>query len=69
MRNFYLNRTTDVSGVSGTGRVAQGTQFDNGKVALCWLTSTSSIAIYDSIEHVEVIHGHNGVTEVEWENG
>jgi hypothetical protein len=63
-----LNRIKDISGVSGVGRVAEGTQFSNGKIALCWLTNTSSIAIYDSIEHVETIHGHAGATIVEWAN-
>jgi len=66
MRNFYLNRTVDVSGISGTGRVAQGIEFDNGKVAMCWLTETSSVAVYDSIEHVERIHSHEGATVIEW---
>jgi hypothetical protein len=29
MKIFYLNRTEDESGISGTGRVAQGFIFDN----------------------------------------
>lgn len=66
MKRFYLNRIKDISGISGTGRVAEGFVFDNGKVAMCWLTATSSIAIYDTIEHVNRIHGHEGATEVEW---
>lgn len=66
MRNFFLNRSEDISGVSGTGHIAQGIEFDNGKVALCWLTATSSIAVYDSINHVRIIHGHNGATVIEW---
>ena len=32
MKVFYLNRVEDESGISGTGRVAQGFIFDNGKV-------------------------------------
>ena len=31
MKMFYLKRGEDESGVSGTGRVAQGFIFDNGK--------------------------------------
>lgn len=70
MRNFNLVRDIDVSGVSGTGLVAQGTVFDNGKVAMCWLTDTSSIAVYDELAHVAIIHGHNGATYIEWaDNG
>jgi hypothetical protein len=67
MRNFWLERDEDATGVSGTGRVAQGTEYDTGKCALCWLTATSSIAVYDSIEHVQEIHGHQGRTRVVWD--
>jgi hypothetical protein len=66
LKRFYLNRIKDISGISGTGRVAEGFVFDNGKVAMCWLTATSSIAVYDTVEHVEKIHGHAGATEIEW---
>lgn len=63
---FYLNRKVDISGISGTGRVAQGFVFDNGVVAMTWLSQFTSTAIYQSIEHVEQIHGHAGATEIEW---
>lgn len=61
---FYLQRTEDESGISGTGRIAQGIIFDNGKVALTWLSDTPSTAIYDSIGDVRSIHGHEGRTEI-----
>jgi hypothetical protein len=61
---FYLNRTEDESGVSGTGRIAQGCIFDNGKVALTWLSEHPSVTIYDNIGEVRAIHGHSGKTEV-----
>lgn len=32
-----------------------------------WLTDTTSIAMYSSIEDVEIIHGHGGKTVVEWD--
>lgn len=64
MRTFYLNRIKDISGISGTGKIAQGIEFDNGKVAMTWLTDTSSTVVYDRIEDVETIHGHSGATEV-----
>ena len=48
MKIFYLNRLEDESGVSGTGRVAQGFIFDNGKVALTWLSEHPSVTIYDN---------------------
>ena len=64
MKVFYLKRVEDESGVSGTGRIAQGLIFDNGKVALAWLSEHPSMTIYDSIGEVRAIHGHGGKTEV-----
>ena len=64
MKIFYLKRVEDESGVSGTGRIAQGAIFDNGKVALTWLSEHPSVTIYDSIGEVHAIHGHGGKTEV-----
>jgi hypothetical protein len=61
---FDLMRSHDGSGVSGSGRVAEGFEFENGKVALCWLGKFSSVNVYDSIDHVRAIHGHGGSTEV-----
>jgi hypothetical protein len=63
MKIFYLKRLEDESGVSGTGRVAQGFIFDNGKVALTWLSEHPSITIYDNIGEVHAIHSHDGKTE------
>lgn len=67
MRIFYLYRTVDESGVSGTGIVAEGVQFTNGKCAMAWLTDYTSIAIYENIGDVNAIHGHNGMTKILWE--
>ena len=64
MKIFYLNRTEDESGISGTGRVAQGFVFDNGKVAVTWLSEHPSVTVYDTIGEVHAIHGHGGKTEV-----
>ena len=64
MKIFYLKRTEDESGVSGTGRVAQGFIFDNGKVAVTWLSEHPSVTVYDSIGEVTAIHGHGGKTEL-----
>ena len=67
MKMFYLKRGEDESGVSGTGRVAQGFIFDNGKVAVTWLSEHPSVTIYDNIGEVTAIHGHGGKTMVELE--
>lgn len=64
VRTFHLLRLEDESGVSGTGWVAEGAVFSNGWVALIWLTDTPSLNFYPSIEAVQSIHGHGGLTRV-----
>jgi len=64
MKKFWLKRIEDFSGISGTGIVAEGVIFSNGKAILSWLTMGGSIAIYDSIEQIEKIHGHEGKTKI-----
>ena len=68
MRRFQLVRDVDPTGISGTGTVAEGAEFDDGTVAMHWSTSAlpSSTAIYGSIADVEAIHGHGGQTRVEF---
>lgn len=66
MRNFVLDRNVDASGVSGTGTVAQGVEFDDGTCAMRWLTKHRSTALYNSILELELIHGHEGATTVRW---
>jgi hypothetical protein len=67
MKSFYLYRTEDESGISGTGRVAQGFVADNGKAALFWLSEHPSVTVYDSVGEVQAIHGHSGKTELRYE--
>lgn len=64
MRKFHFERREDASGVSGCGMVAEGIIFSNGHVALTWLSKHPSINVYDSIEDVEIIHGHEGKTKI-----
>lgn len=66
MRRFELHRDVDATGVSGVGRVAQGVAFDNGYVALTWLTLHTSVAFYPSMTTLEAIHGHHGQTRIVW---
>lgn len=66
MRKFNLVRTEDISGVSGTGIVAEGVQFTDGTIALRWLSKHKSTAIYDCIADVQAIHGHEGRTRIVW---
>lgn len=64
LQSFYLYREEDVSGTSGEGLVAMGTVLPSGKCVLEWTSFHTSVAIYNNIQDVELIHGHNGKTKV-----
>lgn len=61
---FHLKRNEDESGVSGTGIVAEGVEFSNGMVAMTWLSPHRAINVYESIKTVEMLHGHEGKTQI-----
>ena len=65
-RPFVLYRREDVSGVSGTGVVAQGVEFQDGTVALRWLSAWPTSVVFHErgMEAVKAVHGHNGSTVV-----
>jgi hypothetical protein len=65
-RLFHLVRDTDPSGISGTGIVAEGCLFTSGKVALNWRSEVPSTGVYDHIDDVRLVHGHNGASHIEW---
>jgi hypothetical protein len=65
-RRFWLDRQTDVSGVSGTGEVAEGIQFTDGSVALRWISATPCTAVFDRLDQVAAVHGHGGATSIRW---
>src|SRR5687768_16822622 len=58
MRSFTIRREADVSGVSGTGVVLEGTLFSTGVVVVHWLTPPprGSIAIFDTLDQLLSIH-------------
>jgi hypothetical protein len=74
MRPFELVRTEDVTGVSGTGVVAEGIIFKDGQVAMRWCTEDgdgtagglNSTVIHENINNVIEIHGHEGRTKVKF---
>jgi hypothetical protein len=68
-RCFRLIRHHDVSGVSGTGAVAEGVQFTDGAVALRWYGDYPTTTVSDTIDWVIAIHGHEGATEIQWLDG
>jgi hypothetical protein len=65
---FYLYRQTDKTGVSGTGVVAEGVRFEDGKCVLRWCVpgKPRGTTVYESIVDVMSIHGHDGATTVMW---
>lgn len=80
-RRFQLHRDTDFTGVSGTGVVADGMQylhrwelmfpdgdvvFETGWCRVTWRGEHSSIVLWEGIDHVLAVHGHDGATRVVW---
>lgn len=66
MRRFKVKREEDESGISGTGVVAEGVEFENGKVVIQWLSHKPSVTVFDNIKHIKDLHGHGGKTKVVW---
>lgn len=67
MRRFQLVREEDVTGISGTGVVAEGIQFSDGHTVIHWCAGEHrSTVVWESIESVEAIHGHGGATQICW---
>ena len=66
MRRFQLERDTDATGISGVGLVAWGVLFPDGKVITRWNGEIAQVSVWESIEDVKAIHGHNGLTRVVW---
>jgi len=64
LRRFHFQRDEDESGVSGTGRVAEGVQFSDGWCVVHWLSPMHSTNICVNIEAVKQIHGHGGKTKI-----
>lgn len=66
MRTFHIQRHKDCSGISGTGRVAEGVLFFDGTIALRWQTKTPTLSFFNSLADLEAIHGHDGASEIVW---
>lgn len=65
-RRFELHRSEDVNGNSGTGVVAEGTQYTNGMVTITFLSPHRGVEVWDSLHSPKVLHGHDGKTKVVW---
>ncbi|MBB1153510.1 hypothetical protein [Amycolatopsis dendrobii] len=60
---FVLERTDDVTGITGTGIVADGVVWPGGKVTIVWRGPHSSIVIWPDLETALAVHGHDGATK------
>ena len=76
-RLFSLVRLEDVTGISGTGIVAEGVQFSDGTAVLRWLQDGVSqvhrergvrptTVVFESVDAVLALHGHDGATCIAW---
>lgn len=65
-RGFQLLRHQDISGVSGTGVVADGVLWPDGTASLRWKGERPSTVHWDRIADAEAVHGHGGATEIVW---
>jgi len=66
MRRFLLIRNEDISGVSGTGIVAEGVQFHDGACVMSWFGDKHALEMVPDIDTIIDIHGHEGRTVIEW---
>ena len=66
MRRFVLIRVEDLTGVSGTGEVAEGTVFSSGLAVIHWLREPFAMGVYQSLEDVISVHGHEGRTQLQF---
>lgn len=68
-RRFHLQRTTDITGVSGTGRVADGVLWPDGTASVRWAGERPSIVFWDhGVADAEHVHGHGGHTAIAWDD-
>lgn len=68
LNTFYLQRNQDVSGNSGTGIVAEGVEFSNRWCILSWLVKPYSEFWYPTVQDIENIHSHGGLTQIIWDD-
>lgn len=85
MRRFELHRDVDVSGVSGTGVVADGACYDlawaftfpdsettvlpAGWCVIRWRGQYRSTVLWSSVEDAMAVHGHHGSARLVWLDG
>jgi hypothetical protein len=68
MKRFIIQRTVDVTGISGTGNVAEVVEFSDGSVAVHWMGAHPSTTMHLSMENVEFVHCHGGNSVIVWQD-
>lgn len=69
-RSFLLVRHRDVSGVSGTGAVAEGVEWTDGSASLRWRGEHAATTFWETgIGAIRAVHGHSGDTEILYVDG
>lgn len=63
---FHLQRDHDITGVSGTGTVADGVLWLDGTVTIRWRGPRPSTVNWQSLDDAMAIHGHGGATRIVW---
>lgn len=66
MRRFVLIRAEDITGGSGNGEVAEGTVFSSGLAVIHWLKEPFAMGVYQTVEDVISVHGHEGRTQLQF---
>jgi hypothetical protein len=75
VRRFQVKRDVDMTGVSGTGIVADGVEFPDGTTVVRWRDVTgpnydrgvrATTVVFPNVTAVEALHGHNGATTLVW---
>ncbi len=69
VKTFKLVRDCDVTGVSGTGVVAEGVTFNSGQTVICWMRPPYTVSVFSSPDAVLGVHGHGGNTRIVWDSG
>jgi hypothetical protein len=64
-RSFLLVRYRDNSSISGTGVVAEGTEWTDGSASLRWHGEYPTTTFFETgVRAIEAVHGHGGDTTV-----
>ncbi|CAM5680991.1 MULTISPECIES: hypothetical protein [Streptomyces] len=67
-RLFTLQRERDVTGISGTGTIADGVVWPDGSVSVRWRGDRPSTVFWGSLDDAEAVHGHGGATRIVWDD-